>query len=139
MMPLMRTSVVLGRGSTVASIGHCSTKHNFLPLHPALLERRQSFTSWWHKWVDGKNPASPNASRLSNFLRQEGIDPYLLPRDEIEDFRKKYLTVLNWDESVKKVEDEEGQAEKAWELLQQKKGNLLTKWKGLYKLPPPAE
>ena len=31
---------------------------------------------------------------IADFLRKEGIDPYELPRDELEELRKNYLTEL---------------------------------------------
>merc|ERR1712190_154964 len=79
-----------------------------------LLQRPRGFTNWWHRYVDGRNPDNPHAAAVSAFLREEGIDPYLLPRDEIEDLRKKYLTQVRWF-----AKDEESQ--EAWSLLREKK------------------
>ncbi|CAE8611094.1 unnamed protein product [Polarella glacialis] len=97
----------------------------------AQLERRQPFTNWWHRWVDGKNPDSPNGAAVARFLREEGVNPYMVPRDELEDFRKHYLTQLNW---FAKAEGEAREAE-AWGILKEKKGHVLVKWQSLYKQP----
>eukprot|EP00931_Biecheleriopsis_adriatica_P004485 TRINITY_DN106143_c0_g1_i1.p2 TRINITY_DN106143_c0_g1~~TRINITY_DN106143_c0_g1_i1.p2 ORF type:complete len:139 (+),score=22.12 TRINITY_DN106143_c0_g1_i1:1-417(+) len=101
----------------------------------AVSERRRPFTNWYKKWVDGQNPSSPNAAAVARLLRSEGVDPYLIPRDELEDFRKQYLTQLNW---FAKAEDQREKEDEAWTKLQEKKGHLVARWKGMYKLPPPA-
>ncbi|CAK9045471.1 unnamed protein product [Durusdinium trenchii] len=35
----------------------------------------RSFTSWWHRWVDGVNPENASNAEVSDMLRIAGIDP----------------------------------------------------------------
>mmetsp|Transcript_7268 Transcript_7268/g.16465 ORF Transcript_7268/g.16465 Transcript_7268/m.16465 type:complete len:138 (-) Transcript_7268:40-453(-) len=96
---------------------------------------RRPFTNWWNKYVDGVNPDRPHAVAVSAFLREEGIDPYLLRRDELEDFRKKYLTQFRW---FAKKEDTGEKAKETLDLLREKHGVALARWRTEHALPPPV-
>lgn len=80
---------------------------------------RRRFTSWWHKYVDGRNPDSPIGAQVSGFLRGDGINPYRLPRDDLETLRRYYLRELRWEATLKQpiprkvVEDVEDKEERA--------------------------
>mmetsp|Transcript_96754 Transcript_96754/g.216621 ORF Transcript_96754/g.216621 Transcript_96754/m.216621 type:complete len:130 (+) Transcript_96754:64-453(+) len=93
------------------------------------------FTNWWQRSVDGVNPDNPNYAAVAAFLRAEGIDPYRLPRDELDEFRKNFLTQLRW---FAKAEAEEEKLSEACKLLQEKRAPLLARWRGLYALPGAA-
>mmetsp|Transcript_51909 Transcript_51909/g.150820 ORF Transcript_51909/g.150820 Transcript_51909/m.150820 type:complete len:134 (-) Transcript_51909:625-1026(-) len=92
---------------------------------------RRPFTSWWKRYVDGLNPDRPHAAVVSTFLRAEGIDPYLLQRDELEDMRTKYLTEFRW---FAKAEDESAREEEVFELLKKKHSVVIARWKSQYSL-----
>ncbi|CAL1132127.1 unnamed protein product [Cladocopium goreaui] len=103
------------------------------------------FTNWWQKWVDGKNPDNPKNALVSRLLRQEFIDPYKIPRDELEDFRRQYLFRYEYPEweagdnkSTADMESEEYKQD-AWERLRRKKGHIMERWKGLYALQAPRK
>eukprot|EP00747_Dinoflagellata_sp_TGD_P081898 gnl/TRDRNA2_/TRDRNA2_161486_c0_seq2.p1 gnl/TRDRNA2_/TRDRNA2_161486_c0~~gnl/TRDRNA2_/TRDRNA2_161486_c0_seq2.p1 ORF type:complete len:146 (+),score=26.47 gnl/TRDRNA2_/TRDRNA2_161486_c0_seq2:49-486(+) len=107
----------------------------------AVRPQSRRFTSWWHRWVDGKNPDNPHAVTIASFLRSEGIDPYELPRDEIEELRKNYLTELRFFVSNKDASEEDPErVEEALKLLKQGKAKLrLQSWRDEYALENGAE
>eukprot|EP00746_Dinoflagellata_sp_MGD_P002053 gnl/MRDRNA2_/MRDRNA2_103957_c0_seq1.p1 gnl/MRDRNA2_/MRDRNA2_103957_c0~~gnl/MRDRNA2_/MRDRNA2_103957_c0_seq1.p1 ORF type:complete len:119 (-),score=26.90 gnl/MRDRNA2_/MRDRNA2_103957_c0_seq1:36-392(-) len=83
------------------------------------------FTNWWQKYVDGINPDRPDQVKVAAFLRAQGVDPYRMPRDRLEEMRKFYNTEYVY---YAKKEDEMERSDEACELLKEKKALLLTKW-----------
>ena len=61
-----------------------------------IFRQRRFFTSWWHKYVDGRNPDDWARADTAQFFRQQGIDPYLLKKETFDDFRKYFLMERNW-------------------------------------------
>jgi len=61
-----------------------------------IVRQRRFFTSWWQKFVEGKNPDDWARADTAIFFRAEGIDPILLKKELLDDFRKYYLTEMNW-------------------------------------------
>mmetsp|Transcript_127387 Transcript_127387/g.407731 ORF Transcript_127387/g.407731 Transcript_127387/m.407731 type:complete len:136 (-) Transcript_127387:64-471(-) len=135
-MPLLRATIVLRVGTIVlpAADGALARRVACSGNIGQGLGQRRTFTNWWHKWVDGKNPDSPPAVVVSKFLRSEGIDPYRLPRDELEDFRNKFLMEARW---FAKAEDDDGKYGEACELLKAKRSAILDQWRDQHPLPPP--
>ncbi|CAJ1402884.1 unnamed protein product [Effrenium voratum] len=98
----------------------------------------RSFTSWWHRWVDGKNPDNPQAAEVSDWLREQKIDPYLIPRDEIEDWRRQYLMRKHYPEydvdKTKPEAEQQAEAEDPWGRLCKRKGHVVQRWQRMYPL-----
>jgi hypothetical protein len=57
---------------------------------------RRFGTKWWTKYIDGVNPDDPPRRELAELLRTNRIDPYKLPKELYDDYRRYYLTELNW-------------------------------------------
>jgi len=58
--------------------------------------RSGRFLTWWKKYVDGKNPEDWARADTAVFFRTQGIDPYALKKELLDDFRKYYLMEFNW-------------------------------------------
>eukprot|EP00397_Hematodinium_sp_SG-2012_P061841 GEMP01082553.1.p1 GENE.GEMP01082553.1~~GEMP01082553.1.p1 ORF type:complete len:120 (+),score=31.50 GEMP01082553.1:131-490(+) len=58
------------------------------PLSRTATIRQRWFTNWWHKYADGENPDNPIGRKLAQMMRKDKLDPYLMHRRDVEDFRK---------------------------------------------------
>ncbi|CAJ1452807.1 unnamed protein product [Effrenium voratum] len=89
-------------------------------------------------WVDGKNPDNPQAAEVSDWLREQKIDPYLIPRDEIEDWRRQYLMRKHYPEydvdKTKPEAEQQAEAEDPWGRLCKRKGHVVQRWQRMYPL-----
>lgn len=95
--------------------------------------QRRCFTSWWAKWVEGVNPENPSARTVFRYLKAESIDPYLLPRDQLDLFRKYFLMKRNYPKPMEMREKpDEERDERAWEELKEWKVGEIKEWKTLY-------
>ena len=96
-----------------------------------ILRQRRLFTSWWTKYVDGRNPDDWARADTAKFFRQQGIDPYLVKKEALDDFRKYYLTEINWFVA----ESADNKQQLAFENLAKKRQQQLTEYRQDYPLP----
>ena len=83
-------------------------------------------TSWWHKYIDGINPDDPPRRQLSAFFRETEIDPYKLPKELYDDYRRYYLTELHWSVQGKETD--------AWKNVLSKRKHHIYDLKCIYPL-----
>uniref|UniRef100_A0A7S2G046 Uncharacterized protein n=1 Tax=Alexandrium andersonii TaxID=327968 RepID=A0A7S2G046_9DINO len=88
------------------------------------------FTNWWQRYVDGCNPDRPHGVVVAGFLRDQGINPYLIQRDELEDLRAKYLMEFRY--FTDKNKDEKQRTEDALAGLREKQAVSISRWKSLH-------
>eukprot|EP00929_Paragymnodinium_shiwhaense_P070240 TRINITY_DN35567_c0_g1_i1.p1 TRINITY_DN35567_c0_g1~~TRINITY_DN35567_c0_g1_i1.p1 ORF type:complete len:162 (-),score=29.62 TRINITY_DN35567_c0_g1_i1:28-513(-) len=101
------------------------------------IQIRQFATNWWKRYVDGRNPERPHGADVSKFLRADGIDPYLLSRDDVEDIRRAYLQEFNYFDAAKKAEGEERKTA-AWERTKEVRAHWFKRWHASCALPAAA-
>jgi len=65
-------------------------------------------SSWWYRYVYGLNPRCDRQQKIVEYIEKEGIDPLLLPKDDIEELKRKFLESQN---DYDGTEDED----EAWE------------------------
>ena len=58
--------------------------------------QRRLFTSWWHKYVYGRNPDDWPRADTAMFFEAQGIDPISVGKEVIEDYRRYYMTEMNY-------------------------------------------
>ena len=95
-----------------------------------ILRQRRFFTSWWQKYVDGRNPDDWARADTAKFFRIHGIDPYLVKKEALDDFRKYYLMEMNWFVG----ETAENKQQLAFENLAKKRQPQLLEFRGEYPL-----
>lgn len=69
------------------------------------------FSNWWAKYVYGLNPRNPEQAKIAELFEKDRINPLLVERDELEDFKEAYLS------EVRHYKHEE---EKAWDVVKTK-------------------
>eukprot|EP00927_Polykrikos_kofoidii_P063891 TRINITY_DN58809_c0_g1_i1.p1 TRINITY_DN58809_c0_g1~~TRINITY_DN58809_c0_g1_i1.p1 ORF type:complete len:204 (-),score=22.52 TRINITY_DN58809_c0_g1_i1:32-643(-) len=110
----------------------------------------RSFSNWWKKYVDGRNPDQPHGVIVAGFLREEGIDPYLMSRAEIERMRQYYLTEFRYlhvrmrekDPKVTEAQvdamPEHERRSMALECVRQYRTKLIEQFRESYPYSPPS-
>jgi hypothetical protein len=87
---------------------------------------RLSLTRWWHKYIDGVNPDDPPRRQIAEYFRTAKIDPYKLPKELYDDYRRYYLTELNW--------FTQGKSPEAWQNVRNKRKHQISDLKHSYPL-----
>lgn len=78
-------------------------------------------TRWWQKWVYGLNPLNTVRQKTARLFEQDGVNPLLLEKGDVERFEKFWLTE-NLYFSKGRVEGEDVQVRDAriWSTIKQK-------------------
>ncbi len=87
---------------------------------------RVSLTRWWHKYIDGMNPDDPRRRQIAGYFRNTQIDPYKLPKELYDDYRRYFLTELNWIAAGKPAE--------AWANVVQRRRHEISDLRRMYPL-----
>ncbi|KAF4674916.1 Gamma-aminobutyric acid receptor-associated protein-like 2 [Perkinsus chesapeaki] len=102
--------------------------------HVVAATSSRSFSSWWHKWVDGTNPEDWTRKATANFLRSQKIDPYILEQADLENWRRWFMTEVQYFAGDREAVPLKERIEKARELAASKHQAKLDKLRRHYPL-----